>query len=193
MSTGQALLARESLLPTLTASEGRRGATGMGKARQGGPTLKVALGLYPTLTASEGKRGTKQHYARGNPTLTGALLPTLTGARNLLSPDMQKWPRHKALSERLLPTLTASRYGSTNNGHPHDGREEYATKGMPSLDTLAGREGKQLSLPFCVWFMGFPEGWVDAPDDELREYHSERSALRLAMRSCQSAPKSSGG
>jgi hypothetical protein len=38
-----------------------------------------------------------------------------------------------------LPTPTANRYGSTNNGSPHDGRKEYATKGTPSLDTMATR------------------------------------------------------
>lgn len=36
-----------------------------------------------------------------------------------------------------FPTVTASRYGSTNNGHPRDGRERYRTRGTPSLDTAA--------------------------------------------------------
>lgn len=35
------------------------------------------------------------------------------------------------------PTPTASAYGSSNNGCPGDGRAEYATKGNPSLATLA--------------------------------------------------------
>jgi hypothetical protein len=37
----------------------------------------------------------------------------------------------------LLPTPSATPYGTTNNGCPHDGRTEYATKGTPSLGTLA--------------------------------------------------------
>lgn len=37
----------------------------------------------------------------------------------------------------LYPTPTASSYGSSNNGDPGDGRGEYATKGKPSLDTMA--------------------------------------------------------
>lgn len=37
------------------------------------------------------------------------------------------------------PTPTAASYGTRNNGNPHDGREAYATKGSPSLDTLARR------------------------------------------------------
>ncbi len=39
----------------------------------------------------------------------------------------------------LFPTPTATRYGTSNNGDPHDGREEYATKGKPSLDSLAAQ------------------------------------------------------
>ncbi len=187
------LQAGKKLLPTLTVSEGQRGAAGMGKARQGGMTLKVALvRIYerlPTLTASEGKRGSGQKNRRGNPTLTGKmreLVPTLTTARNLLSPSMQKWRRH-----RLLPTLTATIYGSTNNGAPPDGREEYATKGTPSLDSLIGQAGGQLSLPFCEWFMGFPVGWVtDLSDEVLAEYHKERSEELLETRSLRRAERS---
>jgi hypothetical protein len=45
-----------------------------------------------------------------------------------------------------LPTLTASRYGTTNNGSPGDGRKQYATKGKPSLHTMARRvEGPTLT------------------------------------------------
>lgn len=36
-----------------------------------------------------------------------------------------------------LPTPTANSYGSQNNGSPGDGRAEYATKGKPSLETMA--------------------------------------------------------
>ncbi len=81
----------------------------------------------------------------------------------------------------LLPTLTANRYGSTNNGHPRDGkREHYATKGTPSLDTLAGRLGGSLSPTWCEWFMGFPEDWTSL------------GAEQWAIVSCRNVPKSSG-
>jgi hypothetical protein len=40
---------------------------------------------------------------------------------------------------KLYPTPTASAYGSSNNGDPQDGRGEYATKGNPSLWTMAKR------------------------------------------------------
>ncbi len=91
--------------------------------------------MLPTLTASDDKRG----FANVSPTREG-------------SPNLKE-----VIGKRLLPTLTASRYGSTNNGSPHDGREAYATKGTPSLDSLAGAA---LSPEWCEWFMGFPEGWT---------------------------------
>jgi hypothetical protein len=37
----------------------------------------------------------------------------------------------------LWPTPSASEYGTSNNGDPHDGRGIYATAGKPSLSTLA--------------------------------------------------------
>lgn len=38
------------------------------------------------------------------------------------------------------PTPSATPYGSSNNGCPGDGREEYATKGKPSLEGAARQE-----------------------------------------------------
>jgi hypothetical protein len=43
-------------------------------------------------------------------------------------------------SSEEWPTPTASAYGSSNNGCPGDGREEYATKGRASLETMARSE-----------------------------------------------------
>jgi hypothetical protein len=39
----------------------------------------------------------------------------------------------------LLPTPTASSYGTSGNGCPGDGRESYAHKGKASLETMAKR------------------------------------------------------
>ena len=39
----------------------------------------------------------------------------------------------------LYPTPAAASYGSSNNGCPGDGGAEYATKGKPSLETMARR------------------------------------------------------
>jgi hypothetical protein len=46
-------------------------------------------------------------------------------------------PRTFADESSFLPTPAASEYGSSNNGCPRDGRLEYATKGRPSLGTMA--------------------------------------------------------
>lgn len=42
-----------------------------------------------------------------------------------------------APASSFWPTPTASSYGSSNNGCPGDGREEYATRGKPSLEAMA--------------------------------------------------------
>lgn len=80
---------------------------------------------------------------------SSSLRPTLTATANLLCPSMQKWPAHR----RLLPTLTATPYGSNKGGAA--GRTGEA---RPSLDTLAG---SALSPTWCEWFQGFPIGWTD--------------------------------
>lgn len=66
---------------------------------------------------------------------------TLTGWGSMLSGAFTPLPKpvlptaeHGSLS---WPTPTANRYGSSNNGSPGDGREQYRTKGNPSLHTLA--------------------------------------------------------
>lgn len=61
------------------------------------------------------------------------------------------------------PTPTASRYGSTNNGCPGDGRKVYATGGKPSLWSAASMEGggRKLNPNFQCWLMGFPTNWVN--------------------------------
>lgn len=58
------------------------------------------------------------------------------------------------------PTPTASRYGSTNNGCPHDGREAYATRGTPSLWQTARLEGGDLNPEWVEQLMGFKRGWT---------------------------------
>lgn len=45
--------------------------------------------------------------------------------------------RISASASSLLPTLSASDYGTSNNGDPHDGRGSYATKGTKSLSALS--------------------------------------------------------
>lgn len=70
-----------------------------------------------------------------------------------------------AVEPSSLPTPTAASYGSSNNG-TRDGLREYATKGKPSLWTMAkagqlpGHHRGQLHPLYVEWMMGFPEGWT---------------------------------
>ena len=77
---------------------------------------------------------------------------------------------------RMWPTPTASEYGTSNNGCPGDGREEYATKGKPSLSTHARREGGILNPDWVETLMGLPVGWTDGPldPDTLSMFGSQR-------------------
>ena len=59
----------------------------------------------------------------------------------------------------LLPTPTASRYGSSNNGCPHDHRTEYRLKRNPSMWQLVGGRPDP---SFVERMMGFPAGWLTA-------------------------------
>jgi hypothetical protein len=61
----------------------------------------------------------------------------------------------------LWPTPSASRYGTSNNGCPGDGRDEYATKGTESLETMANRQGGALNPDWVEALLGLPVGWTD--------------------------------
>lgn len=128
-----------------------------------------------------------------------SLLPTLTRKANLLAPSMQKWPAH-----RLLPTLSATSYGSNQGGAAGTNVEvrlslQSMAKLLPTLTRSDGRKGvgeseTRLGTPiltttiggnlcptWCEWFLGFPEGWTElAPESQ-----------RSATPSSRSAPKSS--
>lgn len=48
-------------------------------------------------------------------------------------------PTSETAGSCWLPTPSASRYGTSNNGDPGDGRRAYATKGKLSLDSMAAK------------------------------------------------------
>lgn len=63
----------------------------------------------------------------------------------------------------ILPTPTASQYGSSQNGKRADG-STFKQAGKPGLQKMArlgllGDPGK-LSVQFVRWMMGFPAGWL---------------------------------
>jgi hypothetical protein len=125
-----------------------------------------------------------------------SLRATLTATGNLLAPSMQKWKGHRA----LLPTLTATDYGSNQggaagrNGPVRESLDKMARNKMGTLTANCTRRsskfaastapspieitgGRPLSLQWCEWFMGFPEGYT-ALGDELSATASSPSAPR---------------
>lgn len=62
----------------------------------------------------------------------------------MLSPSMQKWPRH-----RLLPTLMCLDSHGPGKKHSKGGRD------------LPNELGGHLSPTFCEWLMGAPLGWTE--------------------------------
>lgn len=94
----------------------------------------------------------------------------------------------------FFPTPTATPYGSGQNGCPHDGRESFAGKGAPSLQTVARDWEESVAPPtdigsplcsgtstgggttspraglnprFVEALMGFPPGWAMLPSPQL--------------------------
>jgi hypothetical protein len=146
----------QKLWPTATASAASRGAVRRGRNAQGGPSLAEAVEmdesetraqkLWPTATRSDAK-GSRRNTAR---TDAWALEvgETLLDAVRLEAQD-------------FYPTPTATSYGSTNNGSPHDGRTQYATKGTLSLDSMARQQWSGVLNPDWVEILlGTPPGWT---------------------------------
>lgn len=96
---------------------------------------------YPTPLARDSEQGVSE--GRNSPSMVevAALFPTPTAhdAKNTGPSQMGRNSLMLTEVAALFPTPTATRYGTSNNGDPHDGREEYATKGKPSLDSLAAQ------------------------------------------------------
>ena len=73
----------------------------------------------------------------------------------------------------LLPTPTASRYGTSNNGCPGDGRKVYKLKGKASLWGLAKQNGGKLNPIYIEWMMGYPRHWSDLEPWATQWYRSK--------------------
>ena len=175
------------------------------------PIAETVAGLVPTPNTPNGGRrvskdaewkgttaylnGKKQQVGLETAILGHLPTPTATDEWHRRNPSQlrRKSPSTQALLlAGHLPTPTATEYGSSNNGCPRDGRrEEFATKGKPSLrymltptakgnlnspsmDKWAGaralREmmeslgvGGTVALAHIYeWMMGYPRGWLDS-------------------------------
>lgn len=94
----------------------------------------------------------------------------------------QPWKSERLTEEidsgSLLPTPTAQRFGTSNNGQRGDG-STFRQAGKPSLHTMALRnlwetpvpEGAgPLSPEFVEWLMGWPIGWTDSGPLEMAKF-----------------------
>jgi len=155
-------------LPTPLASDGGSGLRQRGKGSRGGQRLSLAM--LPTPRASDANRGAAapSEMARNSPSLPAlmhnAMLPTPTTAGNENSRSMLKWDAHRRLADlmgRVLPTPTATLYGSNRGGAA--GR---VGKVRPSLEAMTG--GPWIS--FREWMMGWPIGWCDLQPLEMARF-----------------------
>ena len=175
------------------------------------PIAETVSGLLPTPNTPNGGRrvskdaewkgttaylnGKKQQVGLETAILGHLPTPTATDEWHRRNPSQlrRKSPSTQALLlAGHLPTPTATEYGSSNNGCPRDGRrEEFATKGKPSLrymltptakgnlnspsmDKWAGARAlrslmESLGVGGTValariyqWMMGYPRGWLDS-------------------------------
>lgn len=115
--------------------------------------------LLPALTATQygsNRGGAAGRTGPERPSLQSMarqMLPTLTETGNLLSPSMQKWPRHS-----LLQALCRR-----NERGPGPAKKTRGGKG-----DLPQTIGGHLDPTWCEWFMGAPEGWTELDPESLR-------------------------
>lgn len=117
----------------------------------------------PTVCGNHNRKGISPNAGDGLATAVNKPWPT-PSARDGSSGAGDGATMQGAPSPRTLirwPTPTAARYGSGQNGSPHDGRDAFAGAGAPSLDTIAATEGGRLNPSWVEALMGFPLGWTE--------------------------------
>lgn len=129
-----------------------------------------ASSLLPTLTGSGNALSPdSQKWPAHRRLAERAKLPTLTRSDDKRSFQPSSATREgsaslkETIGRKLLPTLTASSYGTSNNG-TRDGVTEFNLKGKPSLASLAGAS---LSPTWCEWLMSFPKHWTQPGCEHL--------------------------
>lgn len=116
-------------------------------------TKGTESGLLPTLTATDANGRTWHGGPRGEMSL--ALLGVL----------------------RLLPTLCASDYRTGYRSDSTRGNLQRSKRAKPLRDVIA--PGGQINPMWALWFMGYPENWLDGVYEQ-----SDPSAIPLSRSSC---------
>lgn len=196
------------LLPTLTASMGsgdKGGVNPDGPFRPSLVEMARTVELFPTLLASHPEALRDRKGTRVLPTTSLSRESARCAAQSSSSEALQSREASAPLVRtRFLPTLTASsatRGSCPGEAKRHSPNLETVVKLLPTLcarddhgpgpkhtkggDDLPRTLGGHLNPEWCLWFMGFPAGWLDVDDAHV--------FARSATRSSRDAPKSSDG
>lgn len=182
-----------SCWPTATATDAK--ASG---SRAGTPLASASAKAHPGTSLTDAVLGywitpTRRDYKDSSGM---SLLPRADGASRIDLLPRQVF----ALERGEWPTPTATRYGTSNNGDPGDGREQYRMKGKPSLEGLAriseeigrpapensstdGKRRGSLNARWVQQLMGFPDGWTDLGTERRSRLWATRSCRRSSRRS----------
>ena len=156
---GNDLRTEISLLPTPD-THAAGGAQAASKRRQGGHAVRLqdqAVELLPSPMAADGSRGSTT-FARGNPTLKGALLPTPSVATATGGQTSRSGSRS---DEKLLGGLAQDMAVEWGAYEPAIRRWEYIRGIEAPCPVEPGKNGNpRLSPQFVEWMMGLPPGWV---------------------------------
>lgn len=121
---------------------------------------------------------------RKSPDLPAQMWPTATAGAPRSRPTGT--PQSRDLREHVqdeYPTPSASVYGSSNNGNPHDSRTAYATAGKPSL----ALSFPNLNPAWVAALMGFPPWlagtrWPAARGQPQHEWEPPRTCANAQQR-----------
>ncbi len=132
-----------------------------------GQSAHIRVELLPTPTAADGDRRSTG-YARGNPTLYGALLPTPTawlGRRPSQAVGVPERWANPGRSRELSDCIAGENIASGNFGRYATAVARWeATYGEAPPDplTVGPRGGTTLNAAFPEWMMGYPAGWASS-------------------------------
>ena len=183
----------ESWIASLRASRANHGASAADSA-----DLKTSGTLASTLSAplvrwdqdSCSWKTSPGLFDRDFPTFSGDWPSSGTMHNGACFPLQESAPLTKDRASSFWPTPQAETGGTSNNGCPGDGRDEYATKGRPQLHTMLrawspplrlvqrqtspdtpAASGRAENAEFVGWMMGLPEGWTSSECSATAWFH----------------------
>ena len=133
--------------------------------------------LLPTPVRADAERQSN-HYCGGNPTLRGALLPTLTINGNYNYKGASKTSGNgiiTVLKGALLPTILRTEYkGSQKNRYK--GSTDFHGAKMSEGLRICKEDPIYLNPYFAEVVMGFPSGWTELNAVEMQSFRKSRNS-----------------